>query len=708
MMPGIDSLSGDTTLLLREILQNKENKMSNNNNNNNNNSIKSFCPNGNMPDSDMIEGMLRSKPGARDTHSVDTASVHSCCNGSVADSDVDSARGDGDVEDVVDDEKVYDDMVTNDLEDSPVGDTKEAKRARVENIITSMRPSSGDHPDNASVNSSDMRRPKRKQLQPQQHDTKFGCSETKYHRGNHNVLHEHILQLQHQLQVVKQRCDALCGDDVTGDVNKQVSKYSDAVRMWMKEKEMENKECNGVAFESRPDELVIPKPGDFNAFKAATSKALVEPDDLQQMAESVKTEIVQSITKAVDSAVNKLIEKCVLKSAAFHQSSSGVAKKCREAEKKQESIWNEVKSSPVIPIKHDLIHDHIVSRAQDKISAFEPLHRDFEMPRSHVAPHVPFPHFPYYFPTQMLPPMYATEPEQTEALPLVVSNTPKKKRTKVTDTRLSPRAKTALLQDNSQSMQLDLGHHTPTSTFPHFLPHMLPTSVAIPNPSLQHSDVLGFSMRERCLSESRLSASSPPMFDRSSPKSPDDGMNFSRSDMFEGSPSDSGDSQYLHMTSTLTPMHLRKAKLMFFYVRYPSSAILKIYFPDVKFNKNNTAQLVKWFSNFREFYYIQMEKYARQSIAEGCKYVDDLVVTTDSELYRVLNLHYNRNNQLEVPESFRLVIQATLREFFRAVITNKDTEPSWKKSIYKVISRMDDTLPEYFKSPNWLEQLGDV
>ena len=46
-------------------------------------------------------------------------------------------------------------------------------------------------------------------------------------------------------------------------------------------------------------------------------------------------------------------------------------------------------------------------------------------------------------------------------------------------------------------------------------------------------------------------------------------------------------------------MHLRKAKLMFFFVRYPSSAILKIYFPDVKFNKNNTAQLVKWFSNFR-------------------------------------------------------------------------------------------------------------
>jgi len=46
-------------------------------------------------------------------------------------------------------------------------------------------------------------------------------------------------------------------------------------------------------------------------------------------------------------------------------------------------------------------------------------------------------------------------------------------------------------------------------------------------------------------------------------------------------------------------MHLRKAKLMFFYVRYPSSSVLKVYFPDVRFNKHNTAQLIKWFSNFR-------------------------------------------------------------------------------------------------------------
>lgn len=59
----------------------------------------------------------------------------------------------------------------------------------------------------------------------------------------------------------------------------------------------------------------------------------------------------------------------------------------------------------------------------------------------------------------------------------------------------------------------------------------------------------------------------------------------------------------------------------------------------------------------------------------------------------------------QVPPNFRFVVEQTLREFFRAIQGGKDTEQSWKKSIYKVISRMDDPVPEYFKSPNFLEQL---
>uniref|UniRef100_A0A0N5A242 Prospero domain-containing protein n=1 Tax=Parastrongyloides trichosuri TaxID=131310 RepID=A0A0N5A242_PARTI len=155
----------------------------------------------------------------------------------------------------------------------------------------------------------------------------------------------------------------------------------------------------------------------------------------------------------------------------------------------------------------------------------------------------------------------------------------------------------------------------------------------------------------------------------------------------------------------LTPMHLRKAKLMFFYTRYPSSALLKTYFPDIRFNKNNTAQLVKWFSNFREFFYSQMEKYARQAIAEGIKTREEVIVTPESEIYKQLNQHYNRNNHIQPPERLHLVIQETLREFFCAIQHGKDADPSWKKSIYKIINRLDETIPEYFKDPNFLERL---
>lgn len=58
-----------------------------------------------------------------------------------------------------------------------------------------------------------------------------------------------------------------------------------------------------------------------------------------------------------------------------------------------------------------------------------------------------------------------------------------------------------------------------------------------------------------------------------------------------------------------------------------------------------------------------------------------------------------------MPSNFRFVVEQTLREFFKAIQEGRDTEQSWKKSIYKIISRMDDPVPEYFKSPNFLEQL---
>ncbi|CAB1436232.1 unnamed protein product [Pleuronectes platessa] len=141
---------------------------------------------------------------------------------------------------------------------------------------------------------------------------------------------------------------------------------------------------------------------------------------------------------------------------------------------------------------------------------------------------------------------------------------------------------------------------------------------------------------------------------------------------------------------------------MFFYTRYPSSNVLKTFFPDVKFNRCITSQLIKWFSNFREFYYIQMEKFARQCIVDGISEVKDITVSRDSELFRALNMHYNKANDFHVPDRFLEVSEITLHEFYSAISAAKDSDPSWKKAIYKVICKLDSDVPDEFKTSSYL------
>ncbi|XP_072721317.1 prospero homeobox protein 2 [Ciconia boyciana] len=160
-----------------------------------------------------------------------------------------------------------------------------------------------------------------------------------------------------------------------------------------------------------------------------------------------------------------------------------------------------------------------------------------------------------------------------------------------------------------------------------------------------------------------------------------------------------------HMQEALTPGHLKKAKLMFFFTRYPSSTLLKAYFLDVQFSRCITSQLIKWFSNFREFYYIQVEKFARQALLEGIVDAGTLRVSRDSELFRALNMHYNKGNDFEVPGRFLEVASLTLREFFSAVRAGKDADPSWKKPIYKIISKLDSDIPEGFKAAGCSQEL---
>lgn len=79
----------------------------------------------------------------------------------------------------------------------------------------------------------------------------------------------------------------------------------------------------------------------------------------------------------------------------------------------------------------------------------------------------------------------------------------------------------------------------------------------------------------------------------------------------------------------------------------PLTMLIPLYL-SFQFNRCITSQLIKWFSNFREFYYIQMEKFARQSINDGITGCEELSVSRDCELFRALNMHYNKANDFEV------------------------------------------------------------
>ncbi|CAH1792286.1 unnamed protein product [Owenia fusiformis] len=669
-------------------------------------------------------------------------------------------------------------------------DSIKIKGERVDNIISSLsRISPSRALSDMAGNQVEGRSRKRKSYIPQQHDASgTDSSGNKYCKTEKDFLRVQLKDMQKQLKTMQKKYVDLYENASTDQ--SELSDYDTEKTKLDNFRNGERKVLNSSPFMNQATKIVKETDRKINL------AMLSEKPDLQKFAHLLKSEIASSIGSVVDNIVSKFVEK-QQHVEEMKKKVQEEKEKVQQEQKSPLQRPGLSPVGPVGPHSHPIFQPHkllsphqpphlnfkssnaqmsdtmthnaIKSKVAEKVHSrvtdsqpqsennlsirvpsfdharFESRFREREgLPPHHIPPHSlhsAFPGFPYFPsthhlpPTQipMLPPPYNKDIEQTEPISLVM-NTPKRKRTKVTDTRLSPRAARQLLSEpNGNGSIRDLNREfgmmhkemkEELQKRDGFYPSMglnLPTSVAIPNPGLMHSDVLAmYSQRGPGSAFSERPPSShhsPPTGENGSPhiaRVPCDQSPFQMREMSSLSREDNNSSpsegSYYDgcQTITLTPMHLRKAKLMFFYSRYPSSAILKVYFPDVKFNKNNTAQLVKWFSNFREFYYIQMEKYARQALAEGVKNAEDLIVTTDSELYRVLNLHYNRNNQIEVPDNFRLVNQATLREFFKSIQQGKDMEQSWKKQIYKIIARLDDTLPEYFKSPNWMDQLADM
>ena len=92
-----------------------------------------------------------------------------------------------------------------------------------------------------------------------------------------------------------------------------------------------------------------------------------------------------------------------------------------------------------------------------------------------------------------------------------------------------------------------------------------------------------------------------------------------------------------------------------------------------------------------------MEKYARQALAEGVKNAEELMVNQDSELYRVLNLHYNRNNQIEVSEqatvtqTYHLRLRAQSYTVIQIKFTAIETKITPKTSVVCTVNLFTQT-----------------
>lgn len=403
---------------------------------------------------------------------------------------------------------------------------KEAKRARVENIVTSMQ-----HPQYVDMDSmyglNEVRRQKRKQTLPQQHEQTAKMRKTD---GSH--YEEDLWNLRHQINAVqsyfRQYDDTLPkhlngygGMDNIHRLHQAYfanlsARHAEEIQkeQLQQQQQLQSRAAVLGAFEkkvsSASDHFNIAEHvrETMNANKGL-SQGVAELDDkeLNELIANLKSKIEEAVSVTVDKELSKFFQK-------RNNNKPKDSRENREKQTKTETNQNEEKQIKEPEKKQTTDHslNHILQmpdRSNNNNNAFRlpERHSAFELPKLGGGlpeiPRTPFPHHPplgypplsFYLPTTLHPPsMYSCPvipPEQTEALSLVV-NTPKKKRTKVTDTRLSPRAARALLHENGSLGSVFDHERTLSSSFGQMNPPCLPTSVAIPNPSLQHSDILNY------------------------------------------------------------------------------------------------------------------------------------------------------------------------------------------------------------------------
>lgn len=279
----------------------------------------------------------------------------------------------------------------------------------------------------------------------------------------------------------------------------------------------------------------------------AGSVAPVTGADLEGLAEVLKSEITASLASLIDSIVTRFVhqrrmmgKQSEMAAAAAEQLNKDLMRAQRMlAERKSPNQKQErqpVQMSGNPPVQHPgtpngvpsfMAHNPMLMPQMNGprapgAAAF-PLHAEASGP-GHGA-HVRPPTGMFQTPPKPLAPLYGhinghfdreQNGEQTEAINLVA--TPKKKRHKVTDTRITPRTVSRLLggEGVGQSPESKFPESPSPRPFPGGM--ALSTSVAIPNPSLHESQV--FSPYSPFFGAGGMARSPPAVPERESPPLP--------------------------------------------------------------------------------------------------------------------------------------------------------------------------------------------
>lgn len=233
--------------------------------------------------------------------------------------------------------------------------------------------------------------------------------------------------------------------------------------------------------------------------------------DLEGLADALKSEITSSLSNLIDSILSRFVHQRRCKQTDAANAAEQLNKDLLMASQllDRKSPRTKVAERPQAPPPPP--HNQMVNGNSSGPPPMMPVHMNNNIQQKQQQPneiHIRPPMFqPPKPPAISQAPLFGMNhpfcvskqenPEQNEALSLVV--TPKKKRHKVTDTRITPRTVSRILGQDGGGMGMSPASMEPNSCGsprpppyhqpPPMLPVSLPTSVAIPNPGLHESQV---------------------------------------------------------------------------------------------------------------------------------------------------------------------------------------------------------------------------